>query len=94
VGSNPILDGNGVKAMPGSIPAPNRDSFNNRKKMKNTGISMGHAKNYLKNDKKENIELSNLPLLHCHDFVSIESSHLQLAIQVPDGKGDELLGLN
>jgi len=27
--SNPTLDGNGVKAMPGSIPAPNPGSFNN-----------------------------------------------------------------
>jgi len=27
--SHPILDGNGVKAMPGSIPEPNSDSFNN-----------------------------------------------------------------
>jgi len=25
---NPILDGNGVKAMPGLIPAPNPASFN------------------------------------------------------------------
>jgi hypothetical protein len=27
--SNTILDGNGVKAMPGSIPTPNPGSFNN-----------------------------------------------------------------
>jgi len=27
--SHPLLDGNGVKAMPGSIPAPNPGSFNN-----------------------------------------------------------------
>jgi hypothetical protein len=26
--SHPILDGNGAKAMPGSIPAPNPGSFN------------------------------------------------------------------
>jgi len=26
--SHPILDGNGVKAMPGLIPAPNPGSFN------------------------------------------------------------------
>ncbi len=26
--SHPILDGNSVKAMPGSIPAPNPGSFN------------------------------------------------------------------
>jgi len=26
---HPILDGNGVKAMPESIPAPNPGSFNN-----------------------------------------------------------------
>ena len=30
----PILDGNGVKAMPGSIPAPNSGSFNNWKERK------------------------------------------------------------
>jgi len=29
VGSIPMLDGNGVKAMPGSIPAPNPSSYNN-----------------------------------------------------------------
>jgi len=31
-----MLDGNGVKAMPGSIPAPNPGSFNNLKE-KNMG---------------------------------------------------------
>jgi len=30
----PMLDGSGVKAMPGSIPAPNPGSFNNRKERK------------------------------------------------------------
>ncbi len=29
--SNPILDGNGVKAMPGSIPEPNFGSLNDWK---------------------------------------------------------------
>jgi len=29
VGLIPMLDGNGVKAMPGSIPAPNPGSYNN-----------------------------------------------------------------
>ncbi len=29
--SHPILDGNGVKAMPGSIPAPNPGSLNDWK---------------------------------------------------------------
>jgi len=29
--SSKILDGNGVKAMPGSIPAPNSGSFQNKK---------------------------------------------------------------
>jgi len=29
--SSKILDGNGVKAMPGSIPAPNSGSFENKK---------------------------------------------------------------
>ncbi len=32
--SCPILDGNGVKAMPGSIPAPNSGSFIENKKIK------------------------------------------------------------
>jgi len=27
--SIPMLDGNGIKAMPGSIPAPNPGSYNN-----------------------------------------------------------------
>ncbi len=31
---HPILDGNGVKAMPGSIPALNPGSFNNWKERK------------------------------------------------------------
>jgi len=30
--SSKILDGNGVKAMPGSIPAPNSGSSDNKKK--------------------------------------------------------------
>jgi hypothetical protein len=34
MGSIPMLDGNGFKAMPGSIPAPNPGSFNNWKRMK------------------------------------------------------------
>jgi len=38
----PILDGNGVKAMQRSIPAPNSGSFNNRKE--NIGNQMGHTK--------------------------------------------------
>ncbi len=29
--SHPILDGNGVKAIPGLIPAPNYGSFENQK---------------------------------------------------------------
>jgi hypothetical protein len=34
----PLLDGNGVKTMPGSIPAPNSGSFNNKKeRRKNIG---------------------------------------------------------
>ncbi len=40
-----ILDGNGVKSKPGSIPAPNPGSFENEK---NTGSQMGHTKNMLK----------------------------------------------
>ncbi len=34
---------------------------------------------------------SHLPLLHGHNFVSVESSHLQLTIEIPDGQSDELL---
>ncbi len=32
--SHPILDGNGVKAMPGAILAPNSGAFNNLKERK------------------------------------------------------------
>jgi len=32
--SHPIIDGNGVKAMPWSIPAPNPGSYNNWKERK------------------------------------------------------------
>ncbi len=39
-----MLDGRGVKAMPGSIPAPNPGSFNKLKRKKNTGSQMGHTK--------------------------------------------------
>jgi len=39
--SSKILDGNGVKAMPGLISAPNSGSFKNEK---NTGSQMGHIK--------------------------------------------------
>jgi len=39
--SCPILDINGVKAMPGLFPAPNPGSFNNQKK-ENIGSQMGH----------------------------------------------------
>jgi hypothetical protein len=37
-----ILDGNGLKAMPGSIPAPNSGSF--KKNKKNIGSQMGQTK--------------------------------------------------
>jgi len=36
-----MLDGNGIKAMPGSISAPNSGSFENKK---NTGNQMGFTK--------------------------------------------------
>ena len=39
-----LLDASGVKAMPGSIPEPNRGSFNNWKKKENTDSQMGHTK--------------------------------------------------
>jgi len=45
--SSKILDGNEVKAMPGSIPGPKSGSFSKNKK--NTGSQMGHTK---KNKKK------------------------------------------
>jgi len=45
--SHPMLDGNGVKAMPGSIPAPNPGSLFNRKKKENIGSQMGHTKKNL-----------------------------------------------
>jgi len=41
-----FLDGNGVKAMPGSIPEPNSGSL--WKNKKNTGSQMGQTKKYLK----------------------------------------------
>ncbi len=41
--SHPILDGNGVKAMPGSFPTPNPGSFHNWKE-RNTDSQMGHTK--------------------------------------------------
>jgi hypothetical protein len=43
--SCPILDINGVKAMPGLFPAPNPGSFNNQKK-ENIGSQMGHTKKF------------------------------------------------
>jgi len=39
-----MIDGRGVKAMPGSIPAPNPGSFNIRKEKKNISSQMGHTK--------------------------------------------------
>jgi len=45
--SNIILDGNGVKAMPGLTPAPNLGSFNNLKNKENKGSQMGHTKKSL-----------------------------------------------
>jgi len=42
-----MLDGSGVKAMPGLIPAPNPGSFNVRKERKFSG-QMGHTKKIFK----------------------------------------------
>jgi hypothetical protein len=42
-----MLDGNGVKATPGSIPAPNPGSLINQKKKVNIGSQMGHTKKNL-----------------------------------------------
>jgi len=44
-----MLDGSGVKAIPGSIPTPNSGSLYKNKK--NTGSQMGQTKKiYLKKD--------------------------------------------
>jgi len=45
VGSIPMLDLNGFKAMPGSIPAPNPGSYNNLKRMKIQVAKWGTQKN-------------------------------------------------
>jgi len=45
--SHPMLDGNGVKAMPESIPVPNPGSLINRKKKENISNQMGHTKKNL-----------------------------------------------
>jgi len=42
--SHPILDGNGVKAMLGSIPTPNPGSFSNWKRKKIQGAKWGTPK--------------------------------------------------
>jgi hypothetical protein len=59
-----IVNGNGVKAMPGSIPAPNPGSLYENKK--NTARQMGHAKNIFKNEKNENH--SNIFTAHANYF--------------------------
>ena len=41
ISSHPVLDGNGVKAMPGSISVPNPGSFNKEKKKTLLGSQMG-----------------------------------------------------
>jgi len=43
-----ILDGNGVKAMPGSIPTPNSGSFNNWKERKYRWPNGAHQKLFKK----------------------------------------------
>jgi len=47
--THPILDGNGVKAIPGSIPAPYR-VHTIIKKRENVGSQMGHTKKYFLKD--------------------------------------------
>ncbi len=47
--SLPMLDGNGVKAMPGSILAPNPGSFNNLKERKYKLPNWAHQENIRKN---------------------------------------------
>jgi len=46
VGSIPMLDGNGFKAMPGLISAPNSGSYNNWKRMKIQVAKWGTPKKY------------------------------------------------
>jgi len=46
--SHPMINGNGFKAMLGSITAPNSGSLLIEKK-ENKGSQMGHTKKYLKN---------------------------------------------
>ncbi len=50
--SHPMLDGSGVKAMPGSIPAPNPGSFNNWKRKKIQVAKWGTP--------KKNLTIANL----------------------------------
>jgi len=52
--SHPMLDGNGVNVMPGSIPAPNPGSFNNWKE-RNIGSQMGHTKNPFEETREQEI---------------------------------------
>jgi len=56
-----MLDGNGVKAMSGLIPAPNLGSSTIRKK-ENKGNQMGHTKN--------NFFMKNRVLLEKHSEVT------------------------
>ncbi len=44
----PMLDGSGVKAMPGSIPTPNSGSLFQYRKIESTGSQMGHTKKIFK----------------------------------------------
>jgi len=62
--SSKILDGNGVKAMPGSIHAPNSGSFDYKK---NTGSQMGTTK------KKDWAQISSD---NCTRFVELEGFFL------------------
>jgi len=67
---HPMLDGNGFKAMPGLITAPNPGSLIIEKK-KNKGIQMGHTNKYQKINKNNHYSIfrtfkkQNNPVLVC-----------------------------
>ena len=61
ISSQLIRNGNGVKAMSGSILVPNPGSLNKEKK-KNTGSLMGHTnKHHLKKISTDQKSISNIP---------------------------------
>jgi hypothetical protein len=76
-----MLDGSGVKAMPGSIPTPNSDSFLKNKKIQ--VAKWGTPKKYFKKnivtdctDKAKKTLFSPLPPLYCPDSKALSISLL------------------